>query len=79
MIYFDSVAIAQVLFESRLRTICASLYVIKDGLLLVNFNGVSKILFDQLFPNQPIFSIVDLETNADSYWEFMNKDLWTCF
>lgn len=54
MIYFDSVAIAQVLFESRLRTICASLYVIKDGLLLVNFNGVSKILFDQLFPNQPI-------------------------
>ena len=45
-IYFDSVATASVLFESRLRTICASLYVIKEGLLLVNFNGDSKILFD---------------------------------
>ncbi|WP_295367233.1 hypothetical protein [uncultured Prevotella sp.] len=79
MIYFDSVAIDPILFESRLRTICASLYVIKEGLLLVNFDGDSKILFDQLFPNQPTNNvfIVDLETNADSYWGFMNKDLWT--
>ena len=37
------------------------------------------MLFDLLFPNQPTNNvfIVDLETNADSYWGFMNKDLWT--
>ena len=78
MIFFDSLAIDSDLFESRLRKVSISLYVIKDGLLLVNFNGDSKTLFNQLFLNQPtnkVF-IVDLCTDTDSYWGFMNKDLW---
>lgn len=79
LIFFDTVAIDSVLFESRLKSICDSLYVIKEGLLIVNYDGEPKALFEQLFPKQPtnkVF-IVDLDTSAGSYWGFMNQDLWT--
>ena len=36
MIYFDSVAIDSVTFENRLSTLCISLYVIKEGIVIVN-------------------------------------------
>ena len=42
MIYFDSVAIDSVTFESRLSKLCISLYVIKEGIVIVNYNGSSK-------------------------------------
>lgn len=79
MIYFDSVAIDSVTFEGRLKNICDSLYVINEGLLIVNFNGESKTLFDQLFTDEQTNNvfIADLETHDDSYWGYMNKDLWT--
>lgn len=49
MIYFDSVAKDSVLFESRLRTICASLYVIKEGLLLSIKNILVLLGFERYF------------------------------
>lgn len=79
MIYFDSVAIDSVTFESRLSKLCISLYVIKEGIVIVNYNGSSKDLFDQLFPDSATNNvlIVDLDGSSGSYWGFMNKELWT--
>ena len=79
MIYFDSVAIDSVTFESRLSKICISLYVIKEGIVIVNYNGSSKELFYQLFPNSATNNIliVDLDAASGSYWGFMYKELWT--
>ena len=79
MIYFDSVAIDSVTFESRLSKLCISLYVIKEGIVIVNYNGSSKELFYQLFPNSATNNIliVDIDAASGSYWGFMNKELWT--
>ena len=79
MIYFDSVAIDSVTFESRLSKLCISLYVIKEGIVIVNYNGSSKELFCQRFPNSATNNIfiVDLDAASGSYWGFMNKELWT--
>ncbi len=79
IIYFDSVALDSATLESQLSHLCLSLYVIKDGLLLVNFNGSSKDLFSQLFPNENVNNVLiaDLDATIGSYWGFMNKSLWT--
>lgn len=79
MIYFDSVAIDSVTFENRLSTLCISLYVIKEGIVIVNYKGSSKELFYQLFPNSATNNIliVDLDAASGAYWGFMNKELWT--
>lgn len=79
MIYFDSVAIDSATFEGMISNLCISLYVIKDGLIIVNYKGSCKELFNQLFPNSAsnnVF-IVDLDVKPGSYWGFMNNELWT--
>lgn len=78
MIYFDSVALDAVTFENRLRNVCQSMYVIKDGLVFAHFNGSARDLFNQLVPNDNRYNILitDIDTSQDSYWGFMNKDLW---
>ena len=77
MIYFDSVAIDSVTFESRLSKLCISLYVIKEGIVIVNYNGSSKELFCQLFPNSATNNIfiVALDAASGSSWGFMNTEL----
>lgn len=79
IVYFDSVSLDAVTFEGRLRSLCNSIYVIKEGLIVVNYNGSSKSLFDSLFPDSPLGNVlvIDLDTTAGSYWGFMNKDFWT--
>lgn len=79
IIYFDSVGIDSITFEGRLRSLCLSIYIIKDGLILASYNGSSKDLFDQLFPSESLGNvlIIDLDVSSNSYWGFMSKDLWT--
>ena len=78
MIYFDSVALDTVTFENRLRNVCQSIYIIRDGLILVNYNGSAHDLFNQLVPddNQYNIFVADIDTSHNSYWGFMNRDLW---
>lgn len=79
IVYFDSVGIDPVAFEGRLRNICKSIYIIKEGLLLVDYDGSSKKMFGELFPNDALGNvfIADLDTALNSYWGFMPKDIWT--
>lgn len=78
MIYFDYVGIDPVTFENRLRNVCQSIYVIKEGLVLVNYNGRAHDLFESLVPkdNRNNVLITDLDVSEHSYWGFMNRDLW---
>ena len=78
MIYFDSVALDTVTFENRLRDICQSIYIIKDGLVFVNFEGSAHDLFNQLVPDDNRYNILvaDIDTSTNSYWGFMSRDLW---
>lgn len=79
LVYFDSIGIDSVTFENRLRSHCHSVYVIKEGLVVVNYNGSAHELFDLLVPidNRNNVLITDLDVAENSYWGFMNKDLWT--
>lgn len=79
MVFFDYIGIDSVIFEKRLRNVCQSIYVIKEGLVLVNYDGRAHELFDFLVPtdNRNNVLITDLDVSDDSYWGFMNKDLWT--
>lgn len=79
MVYFDSVGIDSVTFENRLRNVCQSIYVIKEGLAIVNYDGSAHQLFDLLVPadNRNNVLVTDLDISDNSYWGFMNKDLWT--
>lgn len=78
MIYFDSIALDSVTFENRLRNVCQSIYIIKEGLVFVNYNGSAHDLFNQLVPdgNRCNVLVVDVDTTSNSYWGFMNRDLW---
>lgn len=51
---------------------------IKPGLLLVNYQGTAKDLFDAFGPiiqDQNIF-IHDLNDGNDAFWGYMNKNIW---
>ena len=78
IIYFDSVSFDTVTFENRLRSICQSIYIIKNGLVVAHYHGSAHDLFNQLVPNDNRYNVLvaDLDTTANSYWGFMNKDLW---
>ena len=51
---------------------------IKPGLILVNYQGTAKDLFEDLggvIQDQNIF-IHDLDDGNDAYWGYMNKNTW---
>mgnify|MGYP003469337656 CR=1 FL=1 len=78
ILYFDSISIDPQPLQTRLKNVCKSIYVVKDGLVIVNYEGTAQQLFDTLFSsdNRHNVFIHDLETSPDSYWGFMNRDLW---
>ena len=78
IVYFDSIALDTVTLENRLRNVCQSVYIIKDGLVMVHYNGSAHELFNQLIPNDNRYNVLvaDLDVSSDSYWGFMNRDLW---
>ena len=78
IVYFDSVGIDSTAFEFRLRNICNSIFVIKEGLVLVNYSGSARNLFDSLFTSENRYNVLihDLDTSEDTYWGFMNHELW---
>ena len=53
-------------------------YIIKPGLILVNFRGSAQNLYNDLIDyvrEQSVF-IHDLDSVTDSYYGFMNKSIW---
>lgn len=57
---------------------CISHYIIKPGLLLVNFDGTARDLYNAVEPvtsNNSIF-IHDLDDDTRAYWGIMNKNIW---
>lgn len=78
IVYFDSVATDSVTFENRLRSVCSSIFMIKDGLVLVKFDGGAQDLFEKIMSNDDRYNIlvVDLDTSPNSYWGYMSRDLW---
>lgn len=79
ILYYDSNAINVNTFENQIRERSISLYIIKPGLLLVNYNGTSKQLFDEIsaYSDNKNVMIADLDPGENTYWGYMNKDLWT--
>ena len=51
---------------------------IKQGLLLVNFRGSARELYNSLSDEIKENSILiyDLDSEKDSYWGYMNKNVW---
>jgi hypothetical protein len=77
LIYFDSVGINSDTFQAKLQNVCQSIFVIRDGLILVNFTGTSKDLYDlAITNNEKNVFICNIETSPYSYWGYMSKDLW---
>lgn len=78
ILYFDSIGIDAQSFETRLKNECKSIYVVKDGLVLLNYDGTAKELFDSLFSSDNRYNVLihDLDTSTDSYWGYMNIELW---
>ena len=79
ILYYDSIGIDSTSFLVRLRNICNSVFVIKDGLVFVNFSGSAHLLFDSLVTSENRYNVLvhDLDTSDNTYWGFMNRDLWT--
>lgn len=79
ILYYDSNAINVNTFENLISEQSISIYKIKPGLLLVNYNGSSKQLFDAISTcsdNKNVM-IIDLDPGDNTYWGYMSKDLWT--
>lgn len=78
IIYFDSVGIDAQTLENKLRSECKSIYIIKDGLAIINYDGTAQKLFDTIFAPDNRYNVFihDLDTSENSYWGFMNRDLW---
>lgn len=51
---------------------------IKPGLLLINFRGSARELYNSLSDEIKENSILiyDLDKEKDSYWGYMNKNIW---
>ena len=74
IVYFESIDI-----EARLRNRFPQNYKIAPGLYLIRFEGTAQDIFDSLCDKgveEHIF-VHDLDSCEDSYWGYMNKDLWT--
>lgn len=79
-IYFNIETIDGESLENRLRK--NDKYVahieIKPGLLLVNFRGTARELYDSLSDLTMDNSILiyNLEKDSDAYWGYMNRNIW---
>lgn len=53
-------------------------YIIKPGLILVNFRGSAQNLYNDLidYVRERSVFIHDLDSGTDSYYGFMNKSIW---
>ena len=78
IIYFDSSAIDSISLENRLRSVCVSFYVIKEGVILANCDKSAQELVNELVPdnNRANVFVGDLDLSETSYWGSMHTDLW---
>lgn len=51
---------------------------VKNGLLLVNFVGTSRDLYESLGTaiREQSFFVHDLDSDANAYWGFLNNSVW---
>ena len=79
VIHFDSGNIDGVSLMQRLNSLCASLYRFDNNSVVVKYLGGAKDLYEALgdfIQGKNIF-IIDVYTDNDSYWGFMNRELWS--
>lgn len=80
IIYYNAEAIDQQRLETSIfsNANCVGHYIIKPGLLLVNFRGSARDLFnavESITTDNSIF-IHDLDSDSIAYWGIMNKTIW---
>lgn len=79
-IYYNIDTIDKVLFETTLFNLpnCESHIEIKSGILLVNYNGTAKELYEatECVVHEKNILIYDLDDSRDAYWGFMNNKVW---
>lgn len=80
IVYYNAAAIDQQRLETSIfsNSNCFAHYVIKPGLLLVNYSGTARELFDAVEPitgDNSIF-IHDLDEDVTAYWGIMNRTIW---
>lgn len=80
IIYFNIDTIDCNALERKIKSFTSyrSHYTIKPGLLLINYNGTAKDLYEEfgdLITEKNIF-IHDLDSGNDAFWGYMNKKIW---
>lgn len=80
VIYYNAETIDRVALESSImsNSHCVSHLVIKTGLMLVNYRGSARDLFNaiELITGTNSILIHDLDPDGASYWGIMNKNVW---
>ena len=64
--------------RNKLQLLSNSVYTITSELYMVEYEGTPKELYDSLsdtISGKNIF-IQDVNTTGDTYWGYMNKELW---
>lgn len=81
IIYYNVETIDESSFENAItqNSNTVSHYVIKPGLILLNYRGSSRNLYESLgdmIKEKSVF-IHDLDSDPLCYYGFMNKEIWT--
>lgn len=80
IVYFNVDTIDKVLFETTLynNPNCRSHIEIKSGLILVNYVGSAKDLYDYIegIALEKSVLVHDLDSADNAYWGFQNKVIW---
>lgn len=64
--------------RNKLQSLSNSVYTITSELYMIEYLGTPKELYDRLsetISGKNVF-IQDVDTNGETYWGYMNKELW---
>jgi len=80
ILYYNVETIDMNTFETSLfsQQKCVNHFIIKPGLLLINYAGTARDLYESVecVVHEKNIFIHDLDVEADAFWGFMNKDVW---
>lgn len=80
IIYFNIDTIDCISFERKVQSFAGyhSHFSIKPGLLLINYVGTAKDLYNELgdLVNEKNIFIHDLDSGFNAFWGYMNKQIW---
>lgn len=78
IVYFDAAAINPAQMGIELNNICNNMFSISPGLIMVNYHGTAKELFELLQPFSGVSNLMVLDVSVEDsgYWGYMNANLW---